>query len=105
MKYCAGCKLDKDETSFHKNKRNPDGRHYHCKECRKIESVEVREKRLKTKASYRERNKGNIAAGWRKYYAMHELFEQTRPNDQILQGVVTVEKVKAAEEHRKLGIL
>lgn len=33
MKYCAACKLNKDETNFHKNRSRKDGLQHHCKQC------------------------------------------------------------------------
>ena len=33
MKKCRACKKIKDESEFHKCKRNPDGLQHHCKQC------------------------------------------------------------------------
>ena len=34
-KVCTQCKIEKDESEFYNNKRNPDGLDYYCKDCRK----------------------------------------------------------------------
>lgn len=39
VKKCSKCKIEKPLESFHKNIRAPEGRHYHCKSCRKEESL------------------------------------------------------------------
>lgn len=38
-KQCSKCKVEKPLEEFHKNKKAPEGRHYHCKVCRKEESL------------------------------------------------------------------
>jgi hypothetical protein len=40
-KTCTKCNEKKSIDSFHKNKKNEDGRHYHCKACRKEESLKL----------------------------------------------------------------
>jgi hypothetical protein len=42
-KVCSKCKIEKDESEFHNNKRNPDGLDYYCKACRKEVSNTGRE--------------------------------------------------------------
>ena len=39
MKQCTKCNKTKEEKHFHKNIKNNDGLHYHCKACRKEESL------------------------------------------------------------------
>lgn len=34
-KVCSKCKVEKDESEFYANKKNPDGLDYYCKVCRK----------------------------------------------------------------------
>lgn len=41
MKNCTKCKEEKPLDSFHKNHKNTDGYHYHCKHCRKEESLKI----------------------------------------------------------------
>lgn len=41
MKSCSKCKEIKPLEDFHKNKKNEDGLHYHCKVCRKEESLKT----------------------------------------------------------------
>lgn len=87
LKTCNRCGESKPFDCFHKLSRNPDGRHYSCKECRgaemrvryeadpepaKIRARAYRpenlEKVLKQEASYRKRNRDKIKAdhkAWR----------------------------------------
>ena len=39
MKKCTKCNTEKDYSYFHKNKKTIDKHHYHCKACRKEESL------------------------------------------------------------------
>lgn len=39
MKKCTKCKEDKPFSEYHKNYKNNDGLHYHCKSCRKEETL------------------------------------------------------------------
>lgn len=38
MKNCVDCKLDKDESEYHKKKGSKDGLQYRCKSCNKIKA-------------------------------------------------------------------
>lgn len=40
MKSCYKCKVDKDESEFHKNKRRSDGLQNYCKDCAKTRNRE-----------------------------------------------------------------
>ena len=40
-KRCTKCSLFKCKSLFHKNYKNLDGLHYHCKACRKEESLKL----------------------------------------------------------------
>jgi hypothetical protein len=40
-KQCSKCGFEKCVTLFHKNCKNLDGLHYHCKACRKEESLKL----------------------------------------------------------------
>jgi hypothetical protein len=55
-KKCNDCELIKPYSGFHKNKRNPDGYKYTCKECRVKESL-----------SYASKNRELIAVKTRKW--------------------------------------
>jgi hypothetical protein len=39
MKKCTKCEEEKCKSLYHKNCKNTDGLHYHCKACRKAESL------------------------------------------------------------------
>lgn len=52
MKWCSGCKTEKEETEFYKNRSRPDGLQNRCKECSTKSS---RESYLKHKDKYKER--------------------------------------------------
>lgn len=40
-KTCSKCNTEQSFDNFHKNKKNEDGYHYHCKSCRKAESLKL----------------------------------------------------------------
>jgi len=40
-KTCSKCNTEQSFDNFHKNKKNEDGYHYHCKSCRKEESLKL----------------------------------------------------------------
>lgn len=50
-KLCSKCEILKPYSEFHRNKRNPDGYKYNCKECRVEESL-----------AYSSKNRESIAA-------------------------------------------
>lgn len=41
MKECTKCLSTKSYDYFHKNSKNNDGHHYHCKDCRKEETLKA----------------------------------------------------------------
>lgn len=59
MKRCARCKIEKPEIGFHRNNRNPDGREYACKECRRLSRNADTDRR-----TYQKR-KASIRAYWK----------------------------------------
>ena len=86
LKICTKCDCEKPLTEFHKDPQKPDGRHPHCKSCRKVASdahyfanlerrrEENRERNRRDKdarnaqqAKYREANREEIRAKGRAY--------------------------------------
>lgn len=49
MKTCTRCKQQKDESEFSIDRRSRDGLQYNCKECNKIDTQKVKEKRRKAR--------------------------------------------------------
>ena len=41
VKKCTKCNTSQTKDNFHKNSKNPDGLHCHCKACRKEESLKA----------------------------------------------------------------
>lgn len=70
MKKCSKCKELKDPTQFYRNRKNPDGRQYACKECK---SAVCRQ--------WREKNKKHIAKTNRKYLENNRLACNRRNNE------------------------
>jgi hypothetical protein len=70
MKTCAKCKIEKDESEFHKNKNKKDGRCPQCKPCALARGAAYHqnnpEKSRETSKRYRRRNKDRTAAYYRK---------------------------------------
>ena len=53
MKRCSSCKVEKDLSEFHKDKRNKDGLHYACKDCRNVYHTSETGKAYKRKRYHR----------------------------------------------------
>lgn len=53
MKQCSGCKQFKTTDSFHKNRRQYDGVHDACKDCRKIETKKYTAKTIDRRQKYK----------------------------------------------------
>lgn len=60
MKHCNKCNTDKPLEAFNKNRNNPDGRNYVCRECYKSYAGPLREKKLTAKAAKRARAKKRL---------------------------------------------
>lgn len=56
-KICTSCKEGKTLGEFHKNRNREDGRHDQCKECRKLFSVNNKERLSEKDREYRLKNK------------------------------------------------
>ena len=70
-KTCAKCGETKSLDGFHRNKGGVDGRHSHCKECRRERKrryyEENRDKVLESQRSYREENRDKTLDYQRSY--------------------------------------
>jgi hypothetical protein len=54
MKRCSVCETEKPFDDFNRNRRQPDGRDYYCKDCRRSYMAQP-ERRAKESQRYRER--------------------------------------------------
>jgi len=74
-KKCSKCKIEKELSSFSKNKRNKDDLCFQCKECRSKISKKYRdnniEKEKQRHKKYRDANKDKIKKQSKKYYVEH----------------------------------
>lgn len=79
-KRCNRCKEVKDISGFHKNKAQPDGFRYTCKECRKIDDANNREKLNEYQRKYRIINKKKHSESNKLYYVINrqKVLEQVR---------------------------
>ena len=70
MKRCYACGLEKDLTMFSKNRREKDGVHSSCKECKKQQDLEYRlkysDKINKQRKEYRKNNRKKIVEAQKK---------------------------------------
>ena len=68
-KICSKCYIEKDLADFGKKITNKDGLQSRCKECRKIESKEDKEKNYNRIKGYRVKNRESLSTKnkkWRK---------------------------------------
>lgn len=75
VKRCSVCKKVKPLEEFHRNKRNPDGRKYICKKCRKIRQKEWRKNNPEMyrarKKRYREKHKDQMTKWTKEWRRKH----------------------------------
>jgi hypothetical protein len=107
MKKCGKCELLKDEKEFHKNKNNPDGLHFWCKECRKVESsnylkdnkeqISVRksEHYRDNKQAYSEKNKAYYIDNRQTIIDKTSKYRQNHKNERNLQEQIRYNKDNA----------
>lgn len=71
-KICKKCGIEKAVSEFHKTRINADGYKNECKECRKTESTQYRNKHydeiIIRKKAYRDNNKDKIKTYGKQYY-------------------------------------
>ena len=66
MKQCAKCMEWKDESEFHKNKRNKDGLHSYCKKCNSLKAKEFNQT-VKGKENLKKAYQKQYESGYFKY--------------------------------------
>lgn len=52
LKRCSHCRESKPLSEFHNNKRNTDGKHRDCKDCRKLENAKYRVSKREKEPDY-----------------------------------------------------
>jgi len=68
MKVCTECKLEKNESEFHKRSASKDGLQHRCKSCVSNMTEMQKEARAEYKIKYNRENREKIAQTKKKYY-------------------------------------
>jgi hypothetical protein len=102
MKICPKCKIKKDLSEFHKDKRRIDGYSYHCKECRKIYSKKYQEKNINKIRKYLKDNHDTILEKSKKYKLKNkERFkERDRKYYELNREIINVRHKKYQKENK-----
>ena len=76
MKECSKCKLPKELTEFHKDRRHKDGLRYNCKACAKVYDKAHYEANkddiAQTQKAYKEANKEKLKARKKAHHEAHK---------------------------------
>ena len=89
MKYCSGCKLEKEDTEFGKNARRISGLDTYCKECRYIKNTTYRVANFEKVSTYR-----------KKYYASHQEKEKAQMKEYAKNNPSKISEPSARAKQR-----
>lgn len=110
-KICTKCKIEKELTDFHKDKKNKDGFSNRCKECAREYSKRYRkenkERLINNKKIYRKVNKDNLKQYNKSYYTqkrMERLEYQKNYQKENKDKVYNLNRIKQ-EKEKSLGTI
>jgi len=72
MKTCCRCKKEKPESAYHKDRGNPGGLHYMCRDCRSEKYYEDHENNLRMTRQYYSKNVDRQIERVRNYRERHK---------------------------------
>jgi len=117
MKVCNTCKIEKELTEFHRNKKHKDGLHYHCKSCQAEYKRKWNKDNKKSKAKYQlrwEKENKEIRRSIRKKYrktdrgkALHCEQSQRRRANKLnsLASLTELEKLEIEIMYEEVSML
>jgi len=99
-KICSKCYIEKDLADFGKKITNKDGLQSRCKECRKIESKEDKEKNYNRIKGYRVKNRESLSTKnkeWRKNNPGYDKVWKEKNKEKVKES-----KKKTYEKHKDI---